>query len=394
MTKRTLLAAALFSSFGLFVPFAARPPVVVVLSQGGRWWAPSRALGLVLALATLGCGAEAEHPEALTPRLIGHSPAPLSDNTYIALADPQTACIIESFEYRVVCIDPAGATVRRLGSQGEGPGEFRNPASIFRQSAGTVAVFDPKLARLTMFAATGSVTLSKISSPAPIWITALHGNRVHGSVGFGPRPNGPPEVENQVLNLTSGEIIWRRSIYETARTECGNVGSLYPRPGGGYVLQACKKDLVFLADLDSAAALVVESPAHRVELPGQRDVDAYLSDVARLGGGAVPPSAMEPYAAAFRERPKSWFHGPGIFKFDGQDRIWVATTRDRDTHSYFDIWADTEYLGAVQIRGRLMGYDLLDSTLAVLVERQPDQNGIAPRGIDWYDVADVDFGRN
>ena len=40
-----------------------------------------------------------------------------------------------------------------------------------------------------------------------------------------------------------------------------------------------------------------------------------------------------------------------------------------------------------------MGYDILDSTLVALVERKPDRHGIAQRGIDWYDISEVELGR-
>jgi len=120
-------------------------------------------------------------------------------------------------------------------------------------------------------------------------------------------------------------------------------------------------------------------PTYSAELPNERDVEAYLYDMARLGGVmSLPQSAMEPYAMGFRERPKRWFHGFRTFAYDGRGRLWVATTRDRDTFSYFEVWVGTEYAGAVRIRDRLVGYDILGSTLVALVERQPDQNGMRP----------------
>ena len=61
-------------------------------------------------------------------------------------------------------------------------------------------------------------------------------------------------------------------------------------------------------------------------------------------------------------------------------------------YSYFDIWVGTEYAGTVRIRDRLMGYDVLDSTLVALVERKPDADGIAQRALDWYDIGGVPFG--
>ena len=83
--------------------------------------------------------------------------------------------------------------------------------------------------------------------------------------------------------------------------------------------------------------------------------------------------------------------GPALV-FDSLERLWVATTRDRDNFSYLDIWIGTEYAGTVRIRDRLMGYDILGSTLAALVERKPGPDGVALRAVDWYDIGDVEFG--
>ena len=260
-------------------------------------------IALAVAAVVLGCERPAEGHEEYALDPFAESSAPFSHKTYIALADEEMACVIESFEYRVLCLDPGGATVGTFGREGEGPGEFLTPAAIFRKSRGTLAVFDSRLARLTVIGPEG-VAVSEIESPAPFWVNAIQGDRIHGFVAFGPRPNQPPEVES-------------------AR--------------------------------------------------------------------ALPRSALEPYAAAFLETPKSWFHGPLMFSFDGRDRLWVATTRDRDAFSWFDVWVGTDYLGAVRIRDRLMGYDILDSTLVALVEREPDRDGIAQRAIDWYDIGELEL---
>lgn len=70
-----------------------------------------------------------------------------------------------------------------------------------------------------------------------------------------------------------------------------------------------------------------------------------------------------------------------------------AQPSERDAFSYFDIWTGTDYAGTVRIRDRLMGYDISDPTLAALVERPPDENGDAHRATDWYDIGEVEFGR-
>ena len=75
---------------------------------------------------------------------------------------------------------------------------------------------------------------------------------------------------------------------------------------------------------------------------------------------------------------------PISFDFDGQNRIWVATTRNRDTFSYFDIWTGPKYIGAVRVQDRLMGFDIFGSTLVTLLERTPGE-----LAIDWYDLASI-----
>ena len=106
----------------------------------------------------------------------------------------------------------------------------------------------------------------------------------------------------------------------------------------------------------------------------------------------IQRSATEPYVAEFREAPKRWFNVPGALAFDAKDRLWVATTRDRDTFSYFDIWTETRYAGSVRVRDRAMGYDIFGNTLVVLVEREPGTDGIAQREIDWYDISELAIG--
>lgn len=354
----------------------------------------SRVTAAVLIATTGACNQAEQSPVdvAITP--YAESPAPLSSNTNVALATTEVACAIESFEFRVVCSDTAGITVGTFGREGEGPNEFLNPVRVFHQSWGRVTVFDWDLARLTTIEPNGTA-VSEVTIVAPFWVSGIHGTDVYGFVGSGPSASGPPEVENQILDITSGEVSWRRSIYQVPNTECGSVGVglVVPRPNGGFVMGACGAQVLFLDDLNGQAVTVTKSPAYAVEFPNERDVDAYLYDVASLAGpNSMPRSAMEPYATAFREEPKSWFHGPQTFRFDSHERLWVATTRDRDASSYFDVWIGTEYAGIVRIRDRLLGYDILESTLVALVEREPDQDGIAERALDWYEIDGVVFG--
>ena len=357
---------------------------------GGQAAARNTLAALCLATVAVTCGRQDHRERSVALAPFAASPAPLSDNKSVALVDAKTVCVIESFDVRVRCTDPGGVTVGAFGGKGEGPGEFLNPVHVFRESPGLVGVFDRRLARVTVFEPVGT-SLSETMLQGPFWVHGTWGTWLYGEVGLGIGSRGP-EIEIQLLDRSSGDVVWQRSIYGIAETECGTVGSGVPRPHGGYVFWACDSQLVFLDDLNGQAAKVVPMPTYSGELPSARDVDTYLYDMARLSGAmSVPKSAMEPYAAGFSERPKKWFHGSETFGYDSNDRLWVATTRDHDVFSYFEIWIGTEYAGTVQIRDRLMGFDILDSTLVALVERQPDRSGIAQKAIDWYDISEVAF---
>lgn len=134
----------------------------------------------------------------------------------------------------------------------------------------------------------------------------------------------------------------------------------------------------------------MKSPTYVPEFPNDRDVAAYLEGM-RGFSGPVPPELLKSYEEEYRAQPKRPFLGTRTLAFDGEDRLWYATTRDRDNFSYLDVWVGTGYAGTVRIRDRLMAYDILGTTLAAVVERKPDRDGIAASAIDWYDIGDLEF---
>lgn len=83
-----------------------------------------------------------------------------------------------------------------------------------------------------------------------------------------------------------------------------------------------------------------------------------------------------------------------MISFDERDRLWVLTNRDRLNFSYLDIYSDTTFPGAVRVRDRVVGFDVLGTTFAVLVDRRVgrgDSDGFPDREIDWYDISGLAF---
>ena len=194
---------------------------------------------------------------------------------------------------------------------------------------------------------------------------------------------------------SSGEVLWERTdLAGAVGRECftGAVGAL--TPSGGLVFEVCGDELAFFAQRDAPTAIVVASPSYVETLPNERDMSDHMENITGVGRyGGMSDSAIAAIVAEFREKPKEWILKRAAFGFDHQNRLWVATTRDHDAFSYFDIWTGTAYTGAVRVRDRLMGFDIFGSTLVTLVERTPGEDGIGERAIDWYDLGKVGDGR-
>ncbi len=354
------------------------------------------AVAPVVAAVTFGCG---PHSDSTTPAvplaLVASTEVPLSHSESIALVREGTACVDDSFEFQVHCVTRNGRVVGVFGREGEGPGEFRS-LWVARGPDGHVVVIDPTLSRLTIFRLDGAV-VSETSLPAVFLGLNLVDDRIVGS-----RPDRSAETDRNdqysvltrhvpmELSALTGEMLWSRTgMTNAASSDCLMLGEVGMSSAGGLVVRDCASPggLAFFEDRDGEGT-VVRSPGYIEEFPNERDVDAYVSGLARLGGGSgsVPASLREAWSAGFRDKPKGWYRGP--FKFDGQGHTWIATNRDRDAWSFIEVWAGSNYLRTVVVRDRLISYDLLGKTLVVLVERSPGPDGIAKLAMDWYEMPD------
>ena len=99
------------------------------------------------------------------PEVIGTASVPLSDNNEVVLlADGRVACVTESYDDRVHCVDLEGVVVGSFGREGRGPGEFGGAASLVRGDRGTIGVVDLELSRFSVFEPSGAF-VSSVSLP-------------------------------------------------------------------------------------------------------------------------------------------------------------------------------------------------------------------------------------
>lgn len=350
----------------------------------------------VLAIAT--CAPEPPTQPFLDLAPVAVSSVPLTRNPDVALVSETTACIGMSYETRVYCVDRTGNVVGIFGREGDGPGEFNIVASLARGPDGTIGVFDLDPLRVTVFMPDGTMVseakIPPLFTPARSFQSTVSGYSfvipAPGEMSEGPTPKALAKAINLFeVDLKTGEVLWmRRNLEHLGEDGCFPIPGI-PAPIGGWVFMGWCSGVYFLDHRDATNGRLVKSPVYVPEFPNDRDVAAYLEGM--RFAGPVPAELLKSFEEEYRAQPKIPYHGAGTLAYDGKDRLWYATSRDRDNFSYLDVWVGTDYAGTVRIRDRLMGYDILGSTLAALVERKPDRSGIAAKAIDWYDIGDLEF---
>lgn len=205
------------------------------------------------------------------------------------------------------------------------------------------------------------------------------------------------------VDVRTGDILWEKTFPNNMAVDAGcptpeaTEGFAYPEglegavrlSSGGMFFGLCDGQMFFMADRDDDFGTVIRSPLYTIEYPSESDVERYLENCG-------PPSRLVVRGPCqldeFRSTPKRYVeHSRG----DDQDRLWVLTNRDREEFSHFDIFVGTEFAGSVRVRDRAVGFDVLGSTLAVLVDRPvgpTDRDGYPDRGIDWYDIGGLSLG--
>ena len=336
-------------------------------------------------------GAEQGSDISLVP--YAESVVPLSDDIGVLLADENTVCTTESYEYRVYCTDVNGSAVGYLGRQGEGPGELGDKLpDLLRGPNSLIGVIDSQLDRMSVFDMTSGTFVFQVSLPgfyfqrgASSFSLTLTGS------SWSMQRDSSGAMRTQTLyaevDMESGEIVWERVYDSRFDAQCEDSGVLEGlssgsfSPGGSAAFPLCRGQLLFFAGRHDASGTLVRAPRYVLEYPSERDVEEYLESA----GGF----AME---SRFRRTPKPYQRLPLVF--DDRGRLWVVTSRGRtDGVSYLDVYSGPEYWGAVRVRHDALAVDVLGSTLVVLVDRPVgpgDTDGYPDRGVDWYDVSQLE----
>ena len=365
----------------------------------------ANALNVAVLLAVAGaCTQDDTAGEAIfTPELIGTADLPLSESRLVALlADERVACVFDSYETRVRCVDMEGTVVGVFGREGEGPGEFDDDIpELARGEDGTVGVHDSGLGRFTVFEPSGAY-LSDIPAafdyfqPLRSFGTVLSGVSLDIMAMLDGGNSGSLMTRYDV-NVATGEVLREEdSPAGPWDVPCGEVIFGLPDRADGWGFLACEGHLIFVGDTGDAT--VVRAPTYFAELPDERDVARHEEFLMAFNRSNDRPAneGVDENLESYRATPKKYFLGTDQLLIDAANRYWVATQRDTHEWSYLDVYENAGYVGSVRVRDRLRGFDLHGSTLVALVERQvgpDDADGIPDRALDWYDIGDLGLGR-
>lgn len=345
--------------------------------------------GPLLAAAALlfpACGSGGPSGPAAGPRLhlvASSSRLPPSINQVVTLVSPRRACYIDSYRVLVLCGGRAWDRVDTIGSEGEGPGEYRKPLTLARAARDTLGVVDGRTGRLELFAADGSIVTSvhvpsgfaPLGAPrdgvwagthfdfhdatwsAPVAWVSLEADSIVRRLKFrdGIEADAPPGIAGPATRLRDGTLVfWPRRDYVLARyAPDGRLLGTFGRPD-------------------------FQRP-----MPSDRDVEEHREGYRSIFHHPLAEKDVE----AFRKRREGAVLGGESMAVDSAGRLWVATTRDHDRRSWLDVFRDEVYVTSVPVKGRLLGLDILGGTLVALVEgARRDGVGLYPRRLDWYRI--------
>ena len=330
----------------------------------------------------------------LTPVLVGTADVPLSTGRPITLlANGRTACVVDSYDYQVRCVNPDGTVVGVFGRKGEGPGEFRFPADLNRGESGSVGVFDQNLRRFTIFEPEGDLvhTLRLPGSgdldPIGAFGESLSAVKVTAdphAYAIGAAGGGFQTLYE--FDIVSGAVLRSEELPPvSAQVDCGRIMYGRPSPRGGWVFLACEGHVIFVAE--DGMTTLAQAPTYSQDLPTRFEIAEYVAESRQLAAAGLPMSQQQ--LEEYKKKPKRYQLAPNAHRFDSEGRWWIATLRDHREFSYLDVFCAERYVGTVQVRDRLWGFDILESKLVAVVDRLPgsdEPSAVPTRGVDWYDT--------
>ena len=370
--------------------------------------APLGALAVIAATGTGACDSGATRSPVVAVALdpFAQHPVRLSQRDEIAIVREAMACVVVSYESTVACYDPQGTEVVVWGREGEGPGEFQKggPGDLLSMANGRLGAWSSGHRRLSVFRIDGvhivdfnlAVPGVVAGGPMAFRAEAESGDRFWLTAAS---PTGEDASFTTIeFNLATQQVVSEHASGALALGKIqpceaaeGTVRSTL-RPGaihsnGSLHFFSCRDIIVHLPDPAGGGRVsLARMPTYREEYPSELDVASRRRAMRLLG------PTLDDHIDEYRRTPKLF---PALSEsaraYDADGRLWVGTRTTSDS-SAVDLYDGTDYIGTVHIRDALQGLDIRGSIMVALVDRLPgpgDTGGISDRGLDWYDISNV-----
>lgn len=344
---------------------------------------PRHAAALLAML--LGCSDSASHPEA--PIVLSHlatsAPLPWSASESLAVLGPDTACVLDTYEVRIVCGDRMWNRTTSFGREGRGPREMLVPGTLLPLPDGGLAYVDPRNDRVDLY------------SPELKWSTSVR------MPGMGPVV--PPVDNDSILTLmqTSFERDRRTLLlYDLARDTLADLRELrldaaavgrdsiagYPllRHADEWLVRVTGDAFLWMSPDGQTTMGVLRPPAFTPEFPDSLDLDEARTDLRGIFG-----RVLESDLERIRQRRKPAYPPGEIAQLDAGGRVWILSNRPAPAGTLIEVFDGTDYIGAVQVPARVLAFRIHDDILVALTRSvEMDSSGLYPRRLEWYRIAE------
>ena len=356
----------------------------------GSWRSGLASLSAVALV--LGCGGGTGPANVRVPPFRSVGGVPPSGAAEVVVLPDGRSCTSDTYLIQVHCFDPESDRRWSFGREGEGPGEIKSPGPLLAVdgSDSTLAVVDYELARVTVFTLDGTY-LESGTVPLAFWpYSTVRAGRITGTR----IPVRMPELPREhVGRITILDIDGDGSPAEVELRLLKRPGEKDKLPFAKGALQDDSTVTVHVAghrfavfSLDGSFLRDFEYPAHLQEpiYPSELDLEEWISGVRSIFGRPPTDAEIEAQAETLL-LPVLKGTNPAL----GPDStFWVASPRDRVERSYIDVFRSGAYLGALEVRDRLLDFSITGDVLVALVKRT-GENGAGPWRLDWYDIASV-----
>lgn len=281
------------------------------------------------------------------------------------------------YQQKVTVLDPAGRVVRTVGRRGSGPGEFRSVRGVQVLPGDSLLVYDPNLARISVFPPGSSrpayVTnlAAKLSGQPPFYARRTRANDAYvvlyrPQFMFGTGQTGAVREDAvRVLGLDGtpqgGPLLtFPSKSFLVAGT------SVMPNPFGreGFVRSDSRDRLHFLWN-DSARVVTIELSGRRVggaSVPhqppsvGEQDVKAELS--------AMNDQARTMFERTLQDSAPDHWPAARELIVDNMDRVWLALNSGHDAPTeWVALSPEGRYIGSTRIASDIMVWAIKDTRM-------------------------------